>query len=66
MKRGRRVLEASMEFKADRRRATLFLFLSRVLKIVVFFRCEWQRFEHESHARRNFSSYIHNVMSSPG
>jgi hypothetical protein len=30
-----------MELKADGRRAPLFLFLSRVLKIIVFSRREW-------------------------
>jgi hypothetical protein len=41
-----------MELEADHRRAPLFLFLSRVLKFVVFFRCEWQHSEHELCARR--------------
>jgi hypothetical protein len=40
-----------MELEADRRRAPLFLFLSQVLKIVVFSHCEWQRFEHDLRAR---------------
>jgi hypothetical protein len=31
-----------MELKVDGRHALLFLLLSRVLKIVVFFRREWQ------------------------
>jgi hypothetical protein len=41
-----------MELEVDRRRAPLFLFLSRVLKIVVFSRREWQCSEQESHARQ--------------
>jgi hypothetical protein len=41
-----------MELESDRCRAPLFLFLSRVLKIIVFSRCEWQHFEHELLARR--------------
>jgi hypothetical protein len=52
LKHGRRVLEASMKLKADRRRAPLFLFLSQVLKIIVFTRHEWQRSGHEPHARQ--------------
>jgi hypothetical protein len=36
LKRDRRVLKASIELKADRHRVSLFLFLSRVLKIIVF------------------------------
>jgi hypothetical protein len=38
-----------MELKVDGHRAPLFLLLSRALKIVVFFRHEWQRSEQESH-----------------
>jgi hypothetical protein len=34
-----------MELEVDGRRAPLFLLLSRPLKIIVFFRREWQRFE---------------------
>jgi hypothetical protein len=34
-----------MELEVDGRRAPLFLLLSRVLKIVIFFRREWQRSE---------------------
>jgi hypothetical protein len=41
-----------MELKADCRRAPLFLFLSWVLKIIVFSRREWQHFEQESHTRQ--------------
>jgi hypothetical protein len=41
-----------MDLEADCRRASLFLFLSRVPKIVVFSRREWQLSEHESHARQ--------------
>jgi hypothetical protein len=51
LKRGHRVLETSMELKADCRRAPLFLFLRRVLKIIVFSPREWQRSEQESRAR---------------
>jgi hypothetical protein len=40
-----------MELKAGRR-APLFLFLSRVLKIDAFSRHEWQHSEHELCARR--------------
>jgi hypothetical protein len=36
-----------MELKVDDRRAPLFLLLSQVLKIILFFRREWQRFEHD-------------------
>jgi hypothetical protein len=52
LKRGHRVLDAVMELKVNRRRSSLFLFLSRVLKIVVFSHREWQRFELESHAHQ--------------
>jgi hypothetical protein len=41
-----------MELKVDGRRAPLFLLLNQVLKIVVFFRREWQHFELESHIRQ--------------
>jgi hypothetical protein len=41
-----------MELKVDGRRAPLFLLLSRALKIVVFFRREWQHSEQESHVRQ--------------
>jgi hypothetical protein len=41
-----------MELEANCHHAPLFLFLSQVLKIVVFSRCEWQRSEQESHARQ--------------
>jgi hypothetical protein len=41
-----------MELEADHHRAPLFLFLSQVLKIVVFSRHQWQRSEQESHARQ--------------
>jgi hypothetical protein len=41
-----------MELKVNRRRSSLFLFLSRVLKIVVFSHREWQRSELESHAHQ--------------
>jgi hypothetical protein len=47
---GHRVLEASMELEVDHRHAPLFLFLSRVLKIVIFAHREWQRSEHEPRA----------------
>jgi hypothetical protein len=40
-----------MELKGDGHRAPLFQFLSRVLKIVVFSRREWQHSEQESHVR---------------
>jgi hypothetical protein len=40
-----------MELKADGRRTSLFWFLSRVLKTVIFSHHEWQRSEKESHAR---------------
>jgi hypothetical protein len=49
MKRGHRGLEASMEFEVDGHRALLFLLLSRALKIVVFFRRQWQHSKYESH-----------------
>jgi hypothetical protein len=41
-----------MEFEADRHRVLLFLFLSRMLNIVVFSCPEWQHFEQESHTRQ--------------
>jgi hypothetical protein len=41
-----------MDLEADCRRASLFSFLSRVPKIVVFSRREWQLSEHESHTRQ--------------
>jgi hypothetical protein len=41
-----------MELKADGHRAPLFLFLSRALKIVVFYRRGWQRSGQELDARR--------------
>jgi hypothetical protein len=41
-----------MELKANRCRALLFLFLSQVLKIVVFSRREWQRSKQESHVHQ--------------
>jgi hypothetical protein len=34
-----------MELEANGQRVPLFMFLSRVLKIIVFSRREWQRFE---------------------
>jgi hypothetical protein len=40
-----------MELEVNGRRAPLFLLLSRGLKIVVFFRREWQRSKQESHVR---------------
>jgi hypothetical protein len=48
------VLEASMELKIDRRRAPLFLFLSRVIKIIIFNRHEWQHSGQELDARQKF------------
>jgi hypothetical protein len=41
-----------MEVEADGHRALPFLFLSRVLMIVVFSRCDWQHAEHESQVRQ--------------
>jgi hypothetical protein len=41
-----------MELEVDGRHASLFLLLSRALKIIVFFRSEWQRSEQESHVRQ--------------
>jgi hypothetical protein len=41
-----------MQLKVTGHRTPLFLFLSWVLKIIVFSRCEWQRPEHELCARR--------------
>jgi hypothetical protein len=41
-----------MELEADHHRASLFLFLSRVLKVVVVSRCEWQHSKHEMRAHR--------------
>jgi hypothetical protein len=41
-----------MELKVDRHRASLFLFLSRVLKIVVFSHRKWQCSKQESHVRQ--------------
>jgi hypothetical protein len=40
-----------MELKVDGRRAPLFLLLTRALKIVVFYRREWQRSGQELDAR---------------
>jgi hypothetical protein len=52
LKRGHRILEASMKLKADRCQAPLFLFLSRVLKIVVFSHHERQHSEQELHVHQ--------------
>jgi hypothetical protein len=41
-----------MELKANHRRASLFLFLSQVLKVIVFSHQEWQRFRQEPHAHQ--------------
>jgi hypothetical protein len=41
-----------MELEVDGRHAPLFLLLSRALKIVVFFRREWQCSEQESHVHQ--------------
>jgi hypothetical protein len=41
-----------MELEADVRRVSLFLFLSQVLKIVIFSCREWQHSEQESHVRQ--------------
>jgi hypothetical protein len=41
-----------MELKADGYRVSLFLFLSQALKIVIFYRCEWQRSGQELDARQ--------------
>jgi hypothetical protein len=54
LKHGHRVLEALIELEADRRRVPLFLFLSQVLKMVVFSHHEWERSEHELRARQEF------------
>jgi hypothetical protein len=51
LKHGRRVLKDSIELEADRHRAPLFLFLSRVFKIIVFSHREWQYSKQELHAR---------------
>jgi hypothetical protein len=49
LKHGHQVLESGAQ---DHRRAPLFLLLSRVLKIIVVHRCEWQLSEQKLHARR--------------
>jgi hypothetical protein len=41
-----------MKLKVDGRRAPLFLLLTRALKIVVFYRREWQRSRQELDARQ--------------
>jgi hypothetical protein len=41
-----------MELEVDGLRAPFFLLLSQALKIIVFFRHEWQHFEQESHVRQ--------------
>jgi hypothetical protein len=41
-----------MELEADGHHVLLFLFLSRVLKIVIFYHCEWQRSGQELDARQ--------------
>jgi hypothetical protein len=41
-----------MELEAGGHHVPLFLFLSRMLKIVVFTRREWQRFEQKLHVRQ--------------
>jgi hypothetical protein len=46
------VVEASRELEADCRHAPLFLFLSQVLKIVVFSHREWQHSKQELHVRQ--------------
>jgi hypothetical protein len=46
------VLKASRELKADHHRASLILFLSQVLKIVVISLREWQHFEQELHVHQ--------------
>jgi hypothetical protein len=45
-------VEASRELEIDCRHAPLFLFLSRVLKIVVFSHREWQHSKQELHVRQ--------------
>jgi hypothetical protein len=59
-------LTAPIELEADRRRASLFLFLSRVFKIVVFSHREWQHSEQESHTCQKLLIEILDAMSSPG
>jgi hypothetical protein len=64
-----------MELEADSHRAPL-LFLSRVLKIIVFSHREWQRSEQELHVRQEllivvprrheFTKMNLNVFSLPG
>jgi hypothetical protein len=41
-----------MELKADGHRVSLFLFLSRVLKIIIFSYREWQHPEQETHVHQ--------------